>query len=176
MPAVPTVPTWAAGQRVYASQLTSLGSVAAFSTANKPIAVLTQATPQLLTNNTAAAITFDASTVDNTSGHSNTVNPSRWTASYPGWYRVRGQVTFAASATNDRSVQIYKNGTAVSTQWNVAPSAGASFAPGRETEGLVFLNGTTDYVEIWALQNSGGALNTFAGTVTSSMQVSFEHS
>lgn len=174
MATVPTVPAWNAGQRVYASQLTALGAVPTFQM-NKPIAVLTQVTPQTLLNNNATAITFDGSTVDSTNGHSNTVNPSRWVASYPGWYRIRGQVTFAASATNDRSVAIYVNGVQIPTQWNIAPSAGAAFAPGRETEGLVFLN-ALDYVEIWALQNAGVSLNTFAGTVTSSMQVSFDRS
>lgn len=176
MSTVPVVPTWLAGQRVYASQLTALGAVPAFLTTGKPLAILTQATPQSLANNTATAITFDAFSVDRTGGHSNTVNPSRWTASYPGYYRVRGQVAFAASATNDRSAAIYLNGVQVPTQWNISPSAGASFAPGRETEGLVYMNGFSDYVEIWALQNSGVSLNTFAGTVTSSMQITWEGS
>lgn len=174
MPALPTMPTFTAGQRLYASQLTQVAAVGTYQM-NKPAAVLTQATAQSLLNNSAAAVKFDAHTLDSHSGHSDTVNNTRYTAQYPGWYRVRGQVTWGPNATNDRSVTIYVNGSQIPTSWNIGPAAGLSFATGREVNGLVYL-AIGDYVEIWASQNTGSTINTFVGTVTSSMQIIWDRS
>jgi hypothetical protein len=172
---VPSPRTFGVGEFEAGGYLNSVRDALLF-LLNPPKAVLTQSTVQSLSSNVAAALTLDATTVDSYGGHSNTTNNSRYTAIVAGWYRVEPQGAWAASATGDRGIQVYKNGTAVATDWNVAPSSGATYAPGRKVGGLVFLN-AGDYVEGWAIQNSGGALNTFSNSsVMSDLEIKWESS
>ena len=140
---------------------------------NRPVAVITQTTAQ--SNSTASAITFNATTVDTYGGHSNSTNNSRYTAQVAGWYWVRGNVLFVSNVTGNRSCQLYKNGTALTTSFVVYPAASTNYAAmGFETSTLVFLN-AGDYVELFASQDSGGALNTYVATGSSNLQLWFMH-
>lgn len=142
---------------------------------NTPLAVVNQATPQSITNGAPAALAYDGTFLDTYGGHSNSVSNSRYTAQVAGWYYVKAGVVWAANATGNRDIQIYKNGTAYTYSWNAVPAAGTFNDPGVETSALVQLN-TGDYVEAWATQNSGGALSTaVVSTIASNMQVMWMH-
>ena len=138
-----------------------------------PIAELRQTVAQSLTNATFTAITFDTEDVDKdvsgAGGHSTSVNTSRFTAVYPGWYQVSGGVGFANNLTNVRITHIRVNGTTLngSRQLMTAANSGinATMVPVRTKH--VFLN-VNDYVEVWAFQDSGGALNTDVNAETQS--------
>jgi hypothetical protein len=120
-----------------------------------------------------AAITIDTEVLDPAGGHSNTVNPSRYTPQAPGTYYVVGTVAWAAvsNAASYRRAFIRLNGTAVrggaasvDQTSNVVSSVTAS--------ALVTCNGTTDYIELWGGQSTAGALQTAATTdLTSSLYV-----
>ena len=128
-----------------------------------PTARLRQLVGQTLTNGVFTAITFTTHDVDQDwaggSGHSDSVNTSRYTANYAGWYLCTGGVSFAVSAAGNRGAYWYVNGTAVNAVESIGASAAAiNFGTVARGE-LVYLN-VGDYVELFGYQSSGGVLNT----------------
>jgi hypothetical protein len=80
----------------------------------------------------------------------------RFTPTVAGYYQVNASASFSGTASNFASVNIYKNGS---------PYAQGAISPNNTTFGgvstvsdLVYLNGSTDYVEVYAAQFSGSAL------------------
>lgn len=140
-----------------------------------PLAALYQATTQSFADGTPAAVTYDATQLDTYGGHSNTSNNSRYTAQYTGWYFVKAGVVWAANATGNRALQIYKNGSAYPYSWQAVLATTTFNDPGVETAALVQLN-AGDYVEAWAQQHSGAALSTaVVSTIASNMEVMWMH-
>jgi hypothetical protein len=156
---------WNAGPSASNSFLTSV-----------PLAVASQATIQSLANGTPAAITLDATQLDTDGGHSNVTNNSRYVCQVAGWYFVKAGTVFAApNNTGNRGLQIYKNGTAYTYSWSIGPAPGTFNDPGVETSALVQL-AVGDYIEVWAVQNSGGSLSTaVVSTIASSLQCMWMH-
>jgi hypothetical protein len=117
------------------------------------------ATQSITGGNTMTPLSFDTELLDPDGGHSTVTNPSRYTATVPGTYLVIGTVGWIANTTGDRRLQIGLNSAAVA-------GSGTSLDPtqvvicGMLTAATVTMNGTTDFVEVMAAQNSGGALNT----------------
>jgi hypothetical protein len=158
MPAVPVLPAVTGGTY-------STSAVSALVTANKflqqrPHLLVYSASPQSIPNNAATALTFDTRVADADMDGSNyfTLTGSKFTARYPGWYDAVGRYTCLANATGVRYVQFAVNGVVQSYQITTVPGSAAAVAA-IEVSGEVFLN-QGDYLEIWAFQNSGGALNT----------------
>ena len=81
--------------------------------ADKPHAFLRQTSNQSIVFGAWTAVTFDTEDVDTHSGHSTSVNTSRYTAAVAGWYHVVGRGSFAANSTGHRGVRIAKNGSVV---------------------------------------------------------------
>ncbi len=117
-----------------------------------------------LNNNTDTAITFASEEWDDGALHSTAALTTRLTipGTKQGEWRLVGQVTFAAAAGGYRRVRIVKNGTSeVAAQ--MVPSIGA-------TEMMVQVSAVIkdpangDYYELYALQNSGGAINATGGS------------
>jgi hypothetical protein len=133
----------------------------------RPMARLRQVVAQSLTNGVPTALTFTVHDVDQDwaggAGHSDSVNTSRYTANYAGWYQVSGGVSFVANATGARGCYWAVNGSlSLGVEDIGAPTpGGATHGQPARTE-LLYLN-VGDYVELWALQISGGALNTAVG-------------
>lgn len=178
MGTVPSFRTWVAGEIVTAAYLNANVRDAGNFMIGEPVAEIYQATVQSLVSTTFTAITFDASTLDSDSGHSNVTNNSRYTGKTSGWFEFAGCVNFAGNATGARGTQWNKNGASV-TQSQVMMFAGTAAV----TLGAIArtkkiqLNGTTDYVELQGFQSSGGALNTaVASPDGSSMSVKWVHS
>lgn len=132
-----------------------------------------QTTPQTLTTAVSAAVTFDAEAYDPKGFHSTSVNTARVTPIVAGTYKVFGQCAYATNTTGDRGAHVKKNGTGIdSLAYGGAPAMnGTALLAGiAHCSGTVSMNGTTDYLELYATQNSGGNLNTFyvgAGLTTS---------
>lgn len=123
-----------------------------------PLCVVTFSTAQPVSSGGAGlTVAWNQTTTDDSGMHSNTVNPSRITPSYAGWYVVTTSINWAANATGYRQVRVSQNG---STTWGerdvTATGSGqvASF-----TSIPTWSNGSTDYFEIDVFQNSGGSLN-----------------
>lgn len=140
-----------------------------------PLLFAYQIVTQTLLSTTWSAITMTAEVIDTISGHSLTTNTSRYTPTVAGTYEVYGQVAFAISSAGDRGAQFRKNGaTTDGLQYGAARAiSGGGLAGIAVTSGVVSLNGTTDYIELYGTQDSGGALDTFyaAGFTTSFMQI-----
>lgn len=130
---------------------------------NKPMAELRQAVAQSIPATTWTALTWDTEDLDKnpdgSKNHSTSVNPSRFTAVYAGWYLCGGGYVPALVGAGQRGARWAVNGTAVNASSVFIPAVAATecHVPARSKR--VYLN-VSDYVELQVWQNSGGALNT----------------
>jgi hypothetical protein len=127
---------------------------------------------QSLSNATATALTFDNETYDTNAFHDNSTNNTRMTvpAGKAGKYLVTGVTYFFNNATGQRIVYIYKNGANVIG--TIQQGISASIDCVVQTSFVVDL-AVSDYVELFAFQNSGGSLNVFGNSTSSGFQVSY---
>lgn len=113
-----------------------------------------------VTKLTATTITFDTNT---------NFASSRFTPTVAGYYQINITVTSAGSATGFLQGVIYKNGA---NYFGGSAVANATFGPVVNTSSVVYCNGSTDYIEIYGYQTSGGALtmtiNDFSGSLVRS--------
>jgi hypothetical protein len=167
---VPSPRTFSVAEFETGANLNSLRDALLF-TLNPPEAQLVQAVVQALANATLTAVTLDSTIVDSYGMHSNVTNNTRATAIVPGSCWVYGMVTTAASAAGSRVAQLYKNGIAIPYTQNWVINDGAS-PTSVSCASMVQLN-TGDYVELFAYQTSGGALNTVANG--SALTVDWRH-
>ena len=107
-------------------------------------------------NNSATKVNFATEEFDTNTNYD--TSTSRFTPTIPGYYRVSGCVETAA-ASGVCNARLYKNGAGAKA--GPLASATASGGAGAATA-TIFMNGTTDYVELWFFQNSGAAVNTIA--------------
>jgi hypothetical protein len=137
----------------------SIGGV--WTNPNPPVAALLvgAAGTTALPNNTWTAIPMAGTEeIDTHNGHSTTTNPSRWTcpSGEGGVYWVVGN-TRIDNGTGKRSCGVRRNGTEIfRLNQTVGTPAASGYVIG-STPGLIQLD-PGDYVETWALQESGGAL------------------
>lgn len=127
-----------------------------------PILEITSVTNQSIANNSLVALTFDTETVDSSNMHSTSVNPSRATAVYPGWYSTGGNASFVANATGRRGSAIAVNATTLASSSSIGPCTAAGTWSGAVRHKIAFLN-AGDYLEIQAYQDSGAGRNTTVG-------------
>lgn len=121
-----------------------------------PLARIHQATTQSVTNNTWTAISFDATDWDSDSGHSNSVNNSRYTSQVQGYYEVNFGAGFATNTSPIAAIA--KNGTRIGGTGSVGGGNATPNGSAR-TMDVVHLN-VGDYVEGYIYQTSGGTIST----------------
>jgi hypothetical protein len=140
---------------------------------SKPIFQGHQATSQTVSG-TATALTIDTGDIDTYNGHSNTSNSSRYVGQVPGYYKVWGG--YAAGGLSSQTYCLAyaaKNGTEV-TGSRVTDVSNSSHSYAINTNPVVvFLNGTTDYVEIYGATDGSGSTHT--GLPASSMMAEWIH-
>lgn len=115
---------------------------------NMPAFSAYQSSAQTLSTNTDTKILLQAEEYDTADCFSS----SRFTPNVAGYYQVNAAFRISSSATGLRP-QIWKNGS----KYKVANDVASSSSAGIST--LIYLNGTTDYVEFYALIGSGQALS-----------------
>ena len=115
---------------------------------------------QNLANSTNTAVTFNSERFDTDGFHSTTTNTSRITipSGKGGKYLVTAQTAFDLNATGLREIKLYKNGAQVNRTFT--SSAGYQLVTQTYIIDLV----ATDYIEMFVLQSSGGALDIYKGT------------
>lgn len=138
---------------------------------NYPIMLAQQTTLQSIANATIVAITWPTPSVDTYLGWASG-NPTRYTPTVPGYYAVTAQVTWVFNATGGRVTLIYKNGSVVAQSSSMPPSV-TDVASVQCYWPLIHCNGTTDYLEVYGLQRSGGSLNTVPALTQ--IAVEFKH-
>lgn len=111
-----------------------------------------------LPNTTITKVNFQVEEFDTNSNFAS----SRFTPTVAGYYQINASVQFTGSTTNP-VCYITKNGTQVKCGSYVA---GSFSGPVSVASGLVFLNGSTDYVEVAAYHSTGSAVNTTAAADT----------
>jgi hypothetical protein len=120
------------------------GNMPAFSATGNATQTISSGVDTLIQYNT---ITFDTNSNFNTSTY-------RFTPTVAGYYQITAAVVFGAAATPIK-VAIYKNGSQYTFQSGYGNSTSSStFA----CTAILYLNGSTDYLQIYAYQGSGGSL------------------
>lgn len=160
---VPNTRLFAAGDILTGAMLNQTVTSVSNFILGKPIASLYNTTPTSIATG-GALVLWTTETVDRDNGHSTTTNTDRYTAATPGWYRVNATIYFAASTAGSiRQANIYKNGAVVTggtggVRYTAAAVPNGAIIVNSPTV-LVYLNGTTDYVQVYANQDSGAGLN-----------------
>lgn len=105
--------------------------------------------------NSITKLTIDAEVFDTNNNFDTTT--SKFTPTVAGYYQINCQVTYAAGATQ-MFVNLYKNGSSIGigSQQNIV-TYHSHFST------LVSMNGSTDYLEVYWYQNSGGTISNATG-------------
>lgn len=106
---------------------------------------------------TNTKIALQAEEFDTANAFDSTTN-YRFTPQVAGYYQVNGCVNFFPNSSGFRFINIYKNGSSIKAGQNIA--GGSINFTQITVSAIVFLNGSTDYIELYANQNSGGSLAT----------------
>jgi hypothetical protein len=117
-------------------------------TGNMPAFSAYQSSAQTLSTATFTKILYQTEEFDTNSNFAS----STFTPTVAGYYQVVGAVNFGSSTTC--AIRIYKNGSAFKQVFN---SVTSSVSSGCGTA-LIYMNGSTDYVEIFAYLGTGQAL------------------
>ncbi len=167
MPITPTTHTFTDGVATSSEMNSYVRDPIAF-LLSPPIAELRQTVAQSISNNVDTPLLFDTEDNDSANGHSTSVDTTRYTAVYPGWYELAGGVGFSANTTGIRTARWYVNGSALAAGVvYVLPITGGLSTVFTARTKKVYLN-IGDYVELCILQTSGGALNTAVTSVEQS--------
>lgn len=119
---------------------------------NAPAFSATCTTNQAFLNSTPTKVQFDSLDFDTANCYS--TSNYRYTPNIAGYYNV------TATVNNTQLVMLYKNGSEI-RRGDQFTSIAVTVAI--STTGLIYLNGTTDYIEIYAYQQTGGTVNIDGG-------------
>jgi hypothetical protein len=102
-------------------------------------------TTQSITSSTFTKISINTEEFDTNNNFDSTTN-YRFTPTVSGYYQVNGQMAGAATSGTVYNISIYKNGSAFKTGNDMrATSASNNLV----VSALVYLNGSTDYIELY---------------------------
>jgi hypothetical protein len=105
-------------------------------------------------NGTSTKILFALEEFDT----NNNFASSRFTPAVAGYYQINSTVNLVSAASTMLLI-IFKNGAS----YKRGVFANGTSLNNVTVSGLVYCNGSTDYIEIYAFQNQGGAINTGTG-------------
>ena len=114
---------------------------------------------QTIGNATFTKIQLQVESYDTASCFDNATN-YRFTPNVAGYYQVNAMFSLVGSTTGSAGAFIYKNGS-IYTQGSAVPNNTNLGACSSATD-QIYMNGSTDYIEMYGWQNSGGNLNTQA--------------
>ena len=121
-------------------------------------ATQTASATQSIANATSTKVLFDTEEFDTTNDYTS----STFTPSVEGYYLLRSQLWMdGANSQNTMQCRLYKNGSNYRSLGIIGDAVNQNVTLGGSI--LVYANGTTDYFEIYAYQNSGSAMNVVAG-------------
>ena len=125
---------------------------------NMPAFSAYSANTQTLSNSTTTKIAFNTKEFDTANCFDSTTN-YRYTPNVAGYYQFNSSAQFAYTSTTRMRIELYKNGALYKrlTDSNVAMN---SITGGS----IVYMNGSTDYVEIYATITGTGTLTVNGGT------------
>lgn len=115
-------------------------------TGRGPVLVAEQTATQNVTSNIETKVNLSSVIEDSISCFDTSL--SRYTPNISGWYNVSGMVRCNGTSMMAAFAYIYKNGSKIIYAGSNASFAGSSH-PIAQT--LVYMNGTTDYLELWGM-------------------------
>lgn len=119
-------------------------------------------TNQTLTSATWTKLQINTEEFDTASNYDSTTN-YRFTPSVAGYYQFNCGVSALNSSNTAVEASFYKNGSAAKTAYNYSSSANGLDDWGVNFSALIYLNGSTDYVELYGfLVGSGLVVNSGA--------------
>jgi hypothetical protein len=111
---------------------------------------------QALSAITSTKLQYNTESFDTNSNYDPTTN-YRFTPTVAGYYQINACFTGATSTSGDFQISISKNGTSVALSgYNAGASGGFTNSPTTST--LIYLDGSTDYVEVFAYVQSAQTL------------------
>jgi len=117
---------------------------------------------QTVTNNVFTKVTFGTEEFDTNSNFAS----STFTPTVAGYYQVNFLLAGSGTTTLTRLVgSIYKNGSSIGRDFDVTVSAGTNPVSGSGAR-VIYMNGTTDYLEVYALVTGTGTLSVSGNAVT----------
>ena len=111
---------------------------------------------QTIPNTTATVCTWDLEYFDTNTYHSTSSNTSRLTVPSTGYYFVYAKLRWQSNATGYRYMYFTKNGVQIQQDYLNYPDQNNPFTL---YYGIVTSASATDYLEVFAAQNSGGNLS-----------------
>ena len=127
------------------------GNMPAFSAYNTSV--------QSITNNAWNKILFPTEDFDT----NNNFASSTFTPTVAGYYQISTSWNPPASNSGLAGISVWKNGSNYKVGGFLYPNSVQGLSQSMTC--LVYCNGSTDYIDIYGYQNSGGSLNTNAGSV-----------
>jgi hypothetical protein len=116
-----------------------------------------------ISNVTATKISLQTKTFDTASAFDATTN-YRFTPLVAGYYQVNGAVGIPSTTNNTGlTAIIYKNGSAYSVGASGMGSTGQLYSSSSVSD-LIYLNGSTDYLELWVYGAQGSSYSIVAST------------
>jgi hypothetical protein len=119
---------------------------------NMPAFSASMSAGQTVSNSTATKLVFNTEVYDTNNCYDPTTN-YRFTPTVAGYYQVSAGVLCPSSAIGVGTIYIYKNGARALTCQAQSSTSQAIIT----ISGLMYCNGTTDYIEGWCLQTTGGS-------------------
>jgi len=121
---------------------------------------------QTVSSNVITKVALQVKEFDTASAFDNTTN-YRFTPQVAGYYQVNAQLDLVGTVTTVQAiVSVYKNGAA--TSWGVNTNPSAALASDGNTNlsysTLVYLNGSTDYIELYGYYFGGTCTFSTSGT------------
>jgi hypothetical protein len=136
---------------------------------NMPAFSAYQSSAQTISDSVATKINFQTEEFDTNSNYDTT--NSRFTPTVAGYYQVNALVFCTQTAQIDTTTWVYKNGSAWKRGFGISPTTGTTMAKQQmPVNCLVYLNGSTDYIEIYAYSDGTGSALIDASSSTTYFQ------
>ena len=101
-------------------------------------------------NATATKLPFNTENFDSNANYDSVTN-YRFTPQCPGYYQTQAVANYFPATGTNGFISIYKNGA----EWGRGQALTVSGATSMNVMDIVYLNGSTDYIEIFVFQSSG---------------------
>jgi hypothetical protein len=138
---------------------------------SKPMASYSLGALTAIANDTYTKVLFNTKDYDTNDAYS--TGTGRFQPNVPGYYHITALLAWYPSTVGVVQSYIYKNGASYKAGAN-NPNNANGFS--QRVDGYVYLNGTTDYVEIFVRQTSGANLNLANGSANTYLQAAFVRS
>jgi hypothetical protein len=121
-------------------------------------------TNQSLSAATNTKVTFQTEEFDTASCYDNATN-YRFTPTVAGYYQVSSVVSMGGAISRNVAIMIYKNGSQTSGKFGAGWNTGGANDQSLPVSALIYLNGSTDYVEIYAYSSGATTISNGGGGV-----------